>query len=167
MFDFLKIGSDIKKLGKELTDVRAEIESVTREIEDVSFAPTHPDDILAGARKLVLRREEEYRQLFKDRIFARFAGNPKSLADGSFWNDSHLMSFSMGGSETAFCGLIGTERIMAMFKRETDAMDPSQYGPPIADRGATLQVLKDRLRTLQANEKRLIEGAESVGLAIQ
>lgn len=167
MFDFLKIGGAVKKLASELNDIRGAIEATTRKIEDIAYGPKHPEDILEDVEKMLMWRKQEYRERFMKRVFAPFAEPPKAQTEDNARNSSYYVSLVMGGDDSSLLSLIGADRILALFKEETDKMQPGDYGPRRAERGPQLARLTAELDKLRIAEKKLISGAQDAGLVIQ
>lgn len=167
MFDFLKIGGAVKKLASELNDIRGAIEATTRKIEDIAYLPKHPEDILEDVEKMLLWRKQEYRERFMKRVFAPFAEPPKAQTDDEARKGNYYVSLIMGCDDSSLLSLIGSDRILAIFKEETAKMQPGDYGLRRAERGPQLAKLQAELAKLRAAEKKLIAGAQEAGLVIQ
>lgn len=166
MFDFLKLGESVASLGRQLKEVREKIESTKRQIDEIVYGPSHPDDILVAAEKWLRTKEATYQKLFSERIFSVFTSKPGRFDSDKFLNDLQYARFDVNGSDIAIVSLIGTERIMQLFKEQTAKLQPSEYGLKISERGPALELLNKKLVKLQDEERKLVDGAQRAGLTV-
>ena len=168
MFDFLKLRKSVEDLGKQLKDVRAQIETTRQKIEAIIYAPAHPEDILSAASEWVQAKEREYHAYFAERIIPHFSAHPGSLNNpAAMQEELQFTKLSAGREEFVLVGLIGSQRILEIFKEHTANMAPGDYGMRNAERGPALEALQATLAKLQATEAQLVAGAASAGLEVQ
>ena len=168
MLDFFKLRESVESLGKQLTSVRAQIEDTKREIETIIYAPSHPDDIVQAAEKWLERKKANFESYFEQRIFRHFTTKPGRFEDEKqFSNDMYYTSLIADGKEDyMFIGLIGTDRILEIFKERAAKIQPGEHGLRNAERGPALAGLQKKLAKLVEEEKKLVDGAASAGLSV-
>ncbi len=168
MLDFFKLRESVESLGKQLTSVRKQIEATKQEIETIIYAPSHPDDIVQAAEKWLERKKANFESYFEQRVFRHFTTKPGRFDDEKqFANDMYYTSLIAAGKEDyMFVGLIGTDRIMEIFKERAAKIQPGEHGLRNAERGPALAGLQKKLAKLVEEEKKLVDGAASAGLSV-
>lgn len=168
ILDFLKLRESVESLGKQLVSVRAQIEETKQQIETIVYAPSHPDDIVQAAQKWLEKKQANFESYFEQRIFRQFTSKPGRFEDDKrFSNDLHYTSLIADGKEDyMFVGLIGTDRIMEIFRERAAKIQPGEHGLRNAERGPALAALQKKLAKLVEEEKKLVDGAASAGLSV-
>lgn len=166
--DFLKLRESVEGLGKQLGTVRAQIEETRQQIEAIVYAPSHPDDIVSAAEKWLEKKKANFESYFEQRIFRQFVSKPGRFEDEKrFSNELQYTSLIADGKEDyMFIGIVGTDRIMEIFKERASKIPPGEHGLRNAERGPALAALENKLSKLIEEEKKLVDGAASAGLSV-
>lgn len=167
MFDFFKLRDSVQDLGKQLQVIRADIQATMQQLEDVTTAPAHPDDIMAVATQWIKAKEAKYQDMFSKNIVASFSRNA-SILDREEFESSTLryLNVALDSSEIALIGMIGADRILDIFKEQTQTIAPENHGPRNAERGVIMEKLHKKLEKLRGEETKIVNGAAEAGLNI-